>query len=115
MRSPYVCVGGERRQGENCSLRCYRDNHLPGSCYVIFHITYDLSTALYKFRARAIWYSHPITDAQTHPMVAYWYRYGIVRSCVAYPNPDLHVLGLLDPDPDPLVRGVDPAPDPDPS
>ncbi len=24
-------------------------------------------------------------------------------------------LGLLDPDPDPSVRGMDPAPDPDPS
>ncbi len=36
-------------------------------------------------------------------------------------DPDPHVLGLLDPDPDPLVRGMDPDPgpaldpDPDPS
>jgi hypothetical protein len=31
--------------------------------------------------------------------------------------PDPHVLGLLYPDPDPLVRGVDPdpVPEPDPS
>ena len=26
------------------------------------------------------------------------------------PNPDPHVLGLLDPDPDPLVRVMDPDP-----
>jgi|LakMenEpi03Aug12_release.lakeMendotaPanAssembly.Ray.scaffolds.fasta_scaffold5700976_1 hypothetical protein len=33
------------------------------------------------------------------------------------PNPDLSNPGLLDPDPDPPVRGMDPAPalDPDPS
>jgi hypothetical protein len=33
------------------------------------------------------------------------------------PDADPHVLGLLDPDPYPLVRGLDPdtAPDPDPS
>jgi hypothetical protein len=32
---------------------------------------------------------------------------------VADPDPpDPHVLGLLDPDPDPLVRGMDPDPDP---
>ncbi len=30
-------------------------------------------------------------------------------------DPDQHVLGLLDQDPDPLVGGIDPAPDPDPS
>jgi hypothetical protein len=28
-------------------------------------------------------------------------------------NPDTYVLGLLDPHPDPLVRGTDLAPDPD--
>jgi hypothetical protein len=28
-------------------------------------------------------------------------------------SPEPQVLGLLDPDPDPLVRGMDPAPDPD--
>jgi hypothetical protein len=45
-----------------------------------------------------------------------------VFSSVADPNPDPdpsdpHVLGLLNPDPVPLVRGMDPdqAPDPDPS
>jgi hypothetical protein len=27
------------------------------------------------------------------------------------PDPDSHVFGLLDPDPDPLVRGMDPDPD----
>jgi hypothetical protein len=27
-------------------------------------------------------------------------------------NPDPHVFGLLDPDSDPLVRGMDPDPDP---
>ncbi len=27
-------------------------------------------------------------------------------------DPDPHVLGLLDPDPDPLVRGIDPDSDP---
>jgi hypothetical protein len=32
---------------------------------------------------------------------------------VADPDPpEPHVLGLLDPDPDPLVRDMDPAPDP---
>jgi hypothetical protein len=29
--------------------------------------------------------------------------------------PDPHILGLLDPDPGPLVRSMDPAPYPDPS
>jgi hypothetical protein len=39
----------------------------------------------------------------------------ILRLCV---KPVLRIrmfLGLLDPDPDPLVRGTDPAPAPDPS
>jgi hypothetical protein len=44
----------------------------------------------------------------------------IVLTSVADPDsPDPHVLGLLDPDPDPLVRGMDldpdPVSDPDPS
>ncbi len=33
------------------------------------------------------------------------------KTSVADP-PDPYVLGLLDPDPDPLVRGMDPDPDP---
>jgi hypothetical protein len=39
-------------------------------------------------------------------------------SSVGDPNPDpsdSYILGLLDSDPDPLVRGMDPVLDPDPS
>jgi hypothetical protein len=39
--------------------------------------------------------------------------YGQCSRQVAEPDPDPHVLGLLDPDP--LVRGMDPDPNPDPS
>ncbi len=50
---------------------------------------------------------------------------GRIKGCVVVPDPnpdpdlnpdppDPHVLGLLDLDPDPVVRGVDPALDPDP-
>jgi hypothetical protein len=43
-----------------------------------------------------------------------------LKSSVADPDPNLdppdqNVLSLLDADPNPLVRGMDPAPDPDPS
>ncbi len=42
-------------------------------------------------------------------------RGGRLKGSVAVPDPpDPHVLGLLDPDPDPVVRGLDPALDPDP-
>jgi hypothetical protein len=38
---------------------------------------------------------------------------GNEKSSVADPDPpDPHVLGLMNPDPDPLVRGMDPDPDP---
>jgi hypothetical protein len=37
----------------------------------------------------------------------------MLAGSVADPDPpDPHVLGLLDPDPDPLARGMDPDPDP---
>jgi hypothetical protein len=46
---------------------------------------------------------------------------GRIKGSVAVPDPnpdpdppDPHVLGLLVPDPNPVVRGVDPALDPDP-
>jgi hypothetical protein len=44
-------------------------------------------------------------------------RRWILPGSVADPNldPDPHFLGLLDPDPDPSVRGMDPDPDLDPS
>ncbi len=39
-----------------------------------------------------------------------------VKSSVGDPDPqDPHVLGLLGPDPNPLVTGMDPDPDPNPS
>ncbi len=44
---------------------------------------------------------------------------GLVKTRIADPYsnpdpdpPDPHVLGLLDPDPDPLIRCMDPYPDP---
>ncbi len=38
--------------------------------------------------------------------------YIVILSSVTDPYPpDPHVMGLLDPDPDPLVGGVDPEPD----
>jgi hypothetical protein len=43
----------------------------------------------------------------------FYKKYGYLSSSVAVPYPsDPYVLGLLDPVPDPLVRGMDPAPDP---
>ncbi len=45
----------------------------------------------------------------------FYFTSDLVPSSVRDPDPDPHVFGFLDPDPDPLVRGTDPAKDPDPS
>jgi hypothetical protein len=44
------------------------------------------------------------------PKNSYW-EFATLKNSVTDPDP--HVLGLLDPDP--LVRGMDPDPDPEPS
>ncbi len=54
-----------------------------------------------------------------HPLYKFFKKQNKLTISVAEdPNPDPpdpHVLGLLDPNPDPLVRGMDPDPDPYPS
>jgi hypothetical protein len=47
-------------------------------------------------------------------MLVKWYlhKFACIQGSVADPDPNFMFLGLLDPDPDPLDRGMEPDPDP---
>jgi hypothetical protein len=46
------------------------------------------------------------------PTASIYKQLAVFKAVLRVPGPNLYILGLMDPVPDPLVRGIDPDPDP---